>query len=140
MPSRTTGIINGTDFTLYNSTTKIGNATSCAVQVARDMRDTSNKDSSGWKAVLPGQGNWSVSVEGLISLDGTTNYIYLLNLLINKTAVTAIFKTANSADYYLTGSGYVTSVSATSPNEANATFSVNIQGTGALTVVDGSTP
>lgn len=136
--SRTSGVLNGTDLALYNNTYLIGTSTTCSLSVSADMRDTSNKDSAGWKAVLVGQKSWTVSVEGLVAHSVSYNYAYLFGLWTNKTAVSVVLKSVSNAagDYYWSGSGYITSLSMNAANEQNITYSLSIQGTGALTQTD----
>jgi predicted secreted protein len=101
------------------------------------MRDVSNKDSAGWKAVLPGQKNWTMQGEGLTVFADSYNMKYLMDLIINKTVVSLKMTTPNpSGDYIITGTGYPTSVNMSGANEANSTFSVSFQGTGALLITD----
>ena len=138
MPSRTTNVINGTDLLLYiDATNVIGHSTTCSLTLNADMRDVSNKDSVGWKAVLPGMKNWTCQAEGLTVFADTYNMKYLMSLIINKTVVAIKFTTLNTTgDYSWTGNAYVTSVNVSASNEANSTFSVSFQGTGALTIND----
>jgi len=104
-----------------------------------NTRDTSNKDTSGWETSLPAIRSWTMEVSGLVALDTAYNLAYLLNLIINRTSVSLKFKTANASDYYMQGSGYLTSVSTDAGNEANVTYSGSFKGTGALSI-QGSTP
>ena len=137
----TSGVINGTDLLVYiDSTHTIGYSTTCSLQLNCDMRDVSNKDSAGWKAVLPGQRNWTVSCEALAVMEKTTggattyNLKYLMDCIVNKTAISLKFCTANTGDIVFSGSAYVTACSISAPNEANSTMSISFQGTGALGV------
>lgn len=139
--ARTVGPISGTNLLLIVASNAVATSTNCSCVLNTDMRDISNKDSAGWKSVLPGMRNWTLSTEGLISFDQTYNYTYFMNLQINKTRVAVKFQSTNTAgDIYFSGYAYVTSVSASAQNEANATFTVSMVGDGALTAVDPLTP
>lgn len=143
MPAaRSTTILNGTDLLLYvDSTHVIASSTTCGITVNRDMRDISNKDSAGWKAVLPGQGNWTASCEALMFANSSYNYAYLMGAIIAKTSFSLKFQTTNAAgDVYYSGSAYLTSVSITAQNEQNGTLTANFQGTGALAITDPLSP
>jgi len=135
----TADVINGTDLLLYDNTHPFAGSTTCSMQVSNDMRDTTNKDSAGWKTVLPGGRSWTISCEGLVSFDQTYNYVYLLNFIINKTRIALKFKTSNASDTYFSGYAYLTSISMDAGNNANTTFSAQFQGDGALTIT-GATP
>lgn len=135
--ARTVGVINGTMLLIYSGNNPIALSTTCGLVLNTDMRDTSNKDTSGWKTVLPGMKNWTITCEGLIAYDTSYNYVYLMGLQIAKTSLSVSFKSTNtSGDYYWSGTAYITSINATGQNEGNATFSVTLQGSGALTVTD----
>lgn len=140
MPSRTNTILNGTDLGVYTgaSPSLIGASTTCSLQLTRDTRDVSNKDSGGWKAVKTGQKSWSISTEGLYNPSGTNGYIALYNAWTAGTELTLTLKSAGNptGDYYWSGSAVITSLQMNAPNEGNATFSVTFQGTGALTMTD----
>lgn len=137
----TAGIINGTDLCIYVGSTpvKIAYSQTAKLSLNMDMRDTTNKDTSGWKTVLPGLQSWTMETNGLVALDTAYNLAYLMNLVLNKTSVAVKFKTANASDFYFSGTAYLTSVSVESSNQANVTYSVSFVGTGALALT-GSTP
>jgi len=130
----TAGVINGTDLLVYiDATHPIGYSTTCSLALNADMRDVSNKDSAGWKAVLPGQKNWTVSCEALVVMaTGSYNLKYMMDCIVNKTAISLLFKTANTGDVIFSGNAYVTSCNISAANEANTTMSISFQGTGAL--------
>jgi predicted secreted protein len=134
--SPTAGVVNGTDLLVYiDSTHPIGYSTTCSLALNCDMRDVSNKDSAGWKAVLPGMKNWTVSCEALVIMTGSTyNLKYMMDCIVNKTAISLKFATINGSDVVFSGSSYVTSCNVSAANEANTTLSISFQGTGALTV------
>lgn len=135
----TAGIINGTDLCIYDTTNKIAYSQSCKLALQMDVRDTTNKDTSGWKTVLPGLQSWTMETSGLVTFDTTYNYGYLMALVLNKTLVTLRFKTANAGDFYYQGTGYLQNVSIDSPNQQNVTFACSFVGTAALALV-GSIP
>jgi len=135
----TVGIINGTDLVIYDTTNKIAYSQSCKLSLQLDLRDTTTKDSSGWKTVLPGLQSWTMETSGLVSFTSTYNHGYLMDLVLSKTLVTLRFKTANVGDYYYTGTGYLQNVSVDSPNQANVSYSASFVGTGELALV-GSIP
>ena len=135
--ARTNTIINGTDLGVYigGSPTLIGLATTCTLSMNTDMRDTSNKGSAGFKAVLPGQKNWTVTTEGLYNPSTTNSYITLQAAWFANTALSLRWYNSNQ-DYYWSGTAYISALSQNAPNEGNVTWSVTFQGSGALSVTD----
>ena len=138
MGAKTPGVINGTDFLVYiDATHPIGLSTDCSITINRATRDTSNKDSGGWKTVLPGQREWTISCNALMAFDKTYNLTYLNALMIAGTVINIRFQTGNTAgDSYFTGTAYITSVNLSAANQSNATFSISFQGSGALSMTD----
>lgn len=128
----TTGIINGTDLLVYVGTTAIASATSHTLNIGNDMRDTSNKSSAGWKEQLAGQRNWTIDGEGLFSFDAAYGFTQLFTLMTNRTKVTVKFA-GPSGDKKWSGDAFLSSLSASAPNEDNTTYSFTFEGTGALT-------
>ncbi len=137
----TSGIINGTEFGVYDGSTLIAYSTSGSVSINHSLRDISNKDSSGWKEQLEGQRDWEVSCEGMVAfltaaggaVGGKTMDEMFTSYLATRTELTVMFSTEVSGDYKYSGSAWLTSMSMDSPNEDNTTYSLSFSGTGALT-------
>jgi predicted secreted protein len=131
----TTGILNGTNLLVYCDGTAIAHCTTCSLSKSADMMDISTKASLGWKKVKPGQKSWSVEVSGMVALDASYNFEYLMDLIINQTKVALKFKSSNniSGDTYFTGDAYLASVSTDAPNQAVMTYSASFTGTAVLT-------
>ena len=138
MAARTPGVLNGTDLLVYiDSTHPIGLSTDCSITINRATRDTSNKDSGGWKTVLPGQREWTVSCNALVAFDNTYNLTYLTALMIAGTVINLKFQTGNTAgDPSFSGTALITSVNASAANQSNTTFSISFQGSGPLALTD----
>ena len=137
----TNGVINGTNFAVYAAGTKVAYATSASISMNHSLRDTSTKDSSGWRDQMEGQRDWEVSVEGmLIFVDSsggaiaglTMNELYT-NYIATRAEFELKFSTEVSGDVKWTGQAWMTSLSADTPNEDSSTWAASFSGTGALT-------
>lgn len=136
----TTGVINGTKFGVYAGGTKIGYATSASLSINHNLRDTSTKDSGGWRDQLEGQRDFEVSVEGMVIFatsggaisDLTVDELYS-SYIASRTEFELKFSTEVSGDYKWTGNAFMTSLSMDTPNEDSSTFSASFSGTGPLT-------
>ncbi len=136
----TTGVINGTKFGVYAGGTKIGYATSASLSINHNLRDTSTKDSGGWRDQLEGQRDFEVSVEGMVIFatasgaisDLTVDELYTA-YINTRTEFELKFSTEVSGDYKWTGNAFMTSLSMDTPNEDSSTFSASFSGTGPLT-------
>mgnify|MGYP003147370469 CR=1 FL=1 len=140
----TAGIINGTDFGVYQGTTLVAYATSGSISINHSTRDISSKESLGWKEQMEGQRDWEVSVEGLVAflaagggaVGGKTIDELLDDYMLGSAgrgSLTVMFSTEVTGDFKWSGTAWITSVSIDSPNEDNTTYSVSFSGTGALT-------
>ena len=137
-------IFNGTDLVLTLSSTSGGSefktlhATSCSISMNVDTIDVSTKDSAGFRALIGGQKSFSLSADGLMDFAGVaadTEPDELFTQMMNRTAVTFVFGLASpaSGDYTYSGSGFITSLELSGGMEDAPTYSVSIEGTGALT-------
>jgi len=136
----TDGVINGTKFGVYVAGTKVAYASSASISMNHNLRDTSTKDSGGWRDQLEGQRDWEVSVEGMLiftNLDGTAvtgltaNELYS-SYIYARTQFELKFSTDVTGDIKWTGQAFLTSLSADTPNEDSSTWSGSFSGTGEL--------
>lgn len=137
----TDGVINGTKFGVYVGGTKIAFATSASISINHNLRDTSTKDSGGWREQLEGQRDFEISVEGMLiflNTDGTAitgltiNELYS-SYIATRTVFEIKFSTEITGDIKWSGNALMTSISIDTPNEDSSTVSASFSGTGALT-------
>lgn len=137
----TAGILNGTQVVLYidvsGTPTPIAFATSASLSINMDTRETTNKESSGWRQLLEATKSWSLEGESFHSYDSSNfDFKDLFTKLSSRDAVTIQFSLGASpatGDYYYSGSAYITSLTLDSPLEDSVTFSASFEGTGVLT-------
>lgn len=130
MPS--TGKRNGTDLVLSIEGTVVSYCTSNDFEVTMATRDTSNKSSLGWAEKAEGQKSWTASAEGKFAEDASYGYSDLFALLIARGVVDVVLTTQVSGDKVYTGTAFITTLSQSNPLEDTSTFSVSLEGTGAL--------
>jgi predicted secreted protein len=137
-------ILNGTDIKVYDSSTNIlvAFAQNGTLNVNHSVRDITNKESNGFKEVLEGLRDWSISLDGAYAwtdASGTalTNGAddILNSYIITRAAVTIRFGNTGGAtgDIYYEGSAWLDSFSVSAPTEDTATYNLNFTGTGAIT-------
>jgi predicted secreted protein len=135
-------IFNGTDLVLKVQAAngaadefKLLHSTSCSLSMNMDTIDISTKDSSGFRDLLGGQKSFSLSADGLMDfLDtgSTTDPEELFTEMMARNPVTFTFALATPAGHKYTGSGFITSLEVTGGVEDAPTYSVSIEGTGAI--------
>tara|TARA_R100000664_G_C2759472_1_gene149328 strand:- start:7486 stop:7926 length:441 start_codon:yes stop_codon:yes gene_type:complete len=117
----------------------IGGSTTCTLSVTQDTIDTTNKDSSGNKAFINGARGWTMDAEAFFtqgSSDGETVRFKTLNdAMQNGTRVKVKLSTTTGQTgvVYYDGFGYITSLSVGASVGEWSTYSISVQGDGALT-------
>jgi len=138
----TTGIFNGTSLVLSIDTSGggspvlLGASTSCSVNFTLDTFETTNKDSAHRKSYLPAATGFTMDCEAFYTTDETVAPDNIMTALNARTLVDVEFNEASdtTGDYKYTGKAYITSCSLNAPNEDAATYSISLQGSGALTI------
>jgi predicted secreted protein len=127
-------------FGVYAGGTKIAYATSASISMNHNLRDTSTKDSGGWRDQLEGQRDWEVSVEGMLiftaaggAITGETMDELYTAYIYSRDVFTLTFNTGVTGDIGWSGQAFMTSLSADTPNEDSSTWSASFSGTGVLT-------
>lgn len=119
-------------------------ATSCTFHVAAQLEDSSTKDDTGdWQSQEVTGLSWDCSCDALFSItEDPTAKLYkdLINLMIEKKTVSVEVlltdsenSNRNEVGSVTTGTGYISDLSLNAPNRQNATYSIQITGSGPLT-------
>ena len=120
-------------------------STSAQFHISAQLEDSSTKDSTGdWQEQEVVGLSWDASCDALVTLtdNGTNGELAtdLMSVMINKTPVTLTFdqtagtnnRTGQNATIKRSGSAYISDIQITAQNRQNSTFTVQFQGTGAL--------
>ncbi len=139
----TTGVFNGTSLVVLIGSEVVAHATSCSLSFSVDLPDSTDKESQGWTNHIGGAKSWSLTTDGLATVDPAATASYyttgeLMTAIANRTAVTVKFTTVSgttpvTGDLYWTGSAFIESMDITADMESPVTYSVSFTGTGALT-------
>ena len=138
-------ILNGTELKVYSSgtTNLVAFAQNCTLTVNQSIREITNKESAGFKESLEGLRDFTIDVDGAYAwteasgsalTNGADDVLQTNVLGATRPKIDFIFgDTAATSDVSYAGSGFITSVSLTGGTEDTATYSITIEGTGALT-------
>tara|TARA_R100001163_G_scaffold3329_2_gene4960 strand:+ start:1316 stop:1747 length:432 start_codon:yes stop_codon:yes gene_type:complete len=137
-------ILNGTEIKVYSAgtTNLVAFAQNCTLNVNHSPREITNKESAGFKEILEGLRDFSIDIDGAYAwtdasnsplTNGADDLLASNYLGVNRTAVSFIFGDTSTNDVSYSGSGFITSMSFTGGTEDTATYSLSIEGTGALT-------
>lgn len=142
-------VVKGSDLMLFDGTTQkaFAFATNHSLEISGDVMETSSKDSGKWKSNQVTKLGWTITSDNLYSEE---DYDSLVEKMIARSEFDVIFAIAGNADSDAgmpeggwtpkPNSGYkgkavITSISVSAQDGQNATYSVNLQGTGALTKI-----
>jgi predicted secreted protein len=122
--------LNGTNVILAKGGVVFAASTSCSLEVSSDQVDITNKSSGFRKEYVYGFKSFTISCDGLITLD---NYDYF-DMLTDQENNTQISVTFTIGTKIFSGTCNIESVSVDGPVEGVATYSVSLQGTGDYTL------
>jgi len=135
MPS---GKFNGKDMKVYTVTggvdTLITDTDSSEISFTMTPIPTTTKDSNGWKEVIAGLKEGSISISGMVNFSGTNQVDQLVAALVAGTQLTVKFKTATTGDTTYLWPCFVTSVPLTFGQDEAATFTCELTPTGSPTI------
>tara|TARA_B100000519_G_scaffold188672_1_gene186449 strand:+ start:8982 stop:9422 length:441 start_codon:yes stop_codon:yes gene_type:complete len=143
-------IINGTnmkikidDTATYTGTATVAAATSCTVNITTDMGECTDKSSGDRKEFIGLSTSWTIDAEVFYDELATVNPSTLFARMYGDSTAsqngvaqypTKVDVEFDSGTLEYTGSGFITSFSATGGVEDAGTYSISIQGTGTLAV------
>lgn len=140
-------IIKGDELMLFKGNKSLAYATSHTLSISGNAMSTASKDHGYWDASQIGNISWEVTSENLYTED---DYDALFDAMISKQPIDVVFAKASNYDAngltttggtveaWTAGAGYkgkavITSLEANAPTGENATYSVTLTGSGALT-------
>ena len=123
--------VTGTGGAVKLGTNKIAEISNWSLDLGADDIDITSFDSEGWKEYLAGLREWSGSIEGNFDSTDTTGQKAILNAWLNGTKLSFTFEVSSGVTF--TGDAFV-KPSIEVPVDDKASFSCDIQGTGALTL------
>lgn len=136
----------GGDMMLFLSALPIAFSTAAKLEITCDTREISSKDSGNWKERLAGKldfkaGTDALYTEALVGTSTTTSIDELYALMIARTPITMVFgaatgaagaQTNDAAKKKYTGQVIITAVSMNAPDNETTTYSISLEGSGAL--------
>ena len=107
-------------------------STNCTFSVNVDQKEVTSQTSAWYREYKNDTATWSVTCDGLITLDGY-GYLFLLQQQQDRTTILVKFVIDNGIDglVVISGNCNLTSLQINAPYKDIATYSVSLQGTGA---------
>lgn len=128
----TAGVINGQIMALYVAAQKIATATGGNLSISHSPREASNKDDGAWEAKLEGRLSATVSGSFFFKFDSSYSYSYLFGLMTARTLVAVKWDSGVAGNKFYSFNGYITSLEVDFPDQDNATISITIESSGAV--------
>jgi len=129
-------VINASSFLLLKDTTVIGHSKSTSFNINVDLPESTNKDSGGWKEVIPGVKSGTVSCECLTDYNDTLSFEDLTDMMILKQKAVFYFKDPVNTKLVLRGEGFIQSIDETAEFENATSFNLEINLTGVFSITD----
>jgi len=123
--------VTGTGGAVKLGANKIAEISNWSLDLGADDIEITSFDSNGWKEYLAGLKEWSGSIEGNLKTDDTNGQKAILNAWINGETLEFTFEVSSGVSFQ--GEAFV-KPSIEVPVDDKASFSCDIQGTGALTL------
>lgn len=138
---------------LFIDNKTIALATSCTLNVSRNMDEASSKDDGSWRTVTPGDASWDISTDALFSPDKASDsdkqssFYEAFAAMVEGKELTAVFTLAENANANglpeagwlaastggYTGKCYVNSANISAAKGSAASQSISFTGNGPLT-------
>ena len=118
----------GNDIKVSVGSTLIGGQQNCSINRETETSDTTTKDSGVWAEAEAIGLSWSVDLDGLVVV-GDEGLKALETAWENLQQVDVKYGTSSN---YKSGKAIITSLSSNSANKEKTTYSVSLQGVGAL--------
>ena len=118
----------GNDIKVSVGSTLIGGQQNCSINRETETSDTTTKDSGVWSEAEAIGLSWSVDLDGLVVV-GDEGLKALETAWENLQQVDVKYGTASN---YKSGKAIITNLSSNSANKEKTTYSVSLQGVGAL--------
>ncbi|MHA1210306.1 MAG: phage major tail protein, TP901-1 family [Candidatus Freyarchaeota archaeon] len=127
-------ILRGVDVLFYipgEPDTPIGGQRNATLSISGDSIDTTAKDTGDWRTFLAGLKSWTLSCDGVYA-DADPGILQLENAFFSGDVIDV--KLAKDTEWTATGQAIITSLDYDASLEDVMTLSIELQGTGALTV------
>ncbi len=118
---------------------KLGELTNCSLTRNHEPREVTDKYDAGVRKLAEGNTNWELSGEGNVAYASEPGFVKPNDLeghLGSRTKLDARFTTSVVGDYQYAGQAFVTSFELSAGTGETQTYSITLQGTGALTSSD----
>jgi predicted secreted protein len=123
---------NSTLTKIYIAGVAVANSTNVNLSSTTAMIDITNKDSGGWRELLAGLSEWSMSGDFIVDFADSKGPDDLYTAKEAKTSVTVKYMNNTSGEVYYQGSAFISSLTLNAGTEGEPNGSFELQGTSTL--------
>jgi predicted secreted protein len=128
-------IINGHNLRIKIGGVAVAKATECSLSISGETRDTAHKDigtgtGAGWAGAEYGTKSWEMSGTAYFSFGDS--FEGLFNPFNGSTKVTVEFSDGVTGNKKFTGTGVLTALDISAPNNEESTYNYSIKGDGPI--------
>lgn len=120
----------GVDLLVKIGTDAIAGQRNATLNMNGDTIDKTSKDSEGWKEFDPSYKSWTIDADGLL-VENDAAYDALITAFMAGNTISAEVLMPSGDKY--SGTAIITSFPISGPYQDDVTYSLSLQGTGALT-------
>ena len=126
--------VNGNNALLTHNGTTIACSTSNGFGMTKELLDTTTKCSSSWAEFISGKKSWTLDIEGVYDESLAENFEELFTDFDGTAASTIrmTFTGSTPSGTWYGGTGFITDLSLTAPQDERVTWSATFTGTAAL--------
>ncbi|MCA1025786.1 phage major tail protein, TP901-1 family [Cytobacillus kochii] len=128
---------NGINFTISIDGTKVAGQRGGSLSRSADTIETTSKDGAGWKSFIPSFKEWSVEGDGVVVFSDE-GFALIEQAYVSGDAVEVDVQMNGTKSIY-NGEAIINDFSVEMPYDDLMSYSISLQGTGALTFVNPST-
>lgn len=129
--------INGTTFFLYKNDVAVGHTTGVALTLDVDQVESTNKDSNGFKEILPGVRSGKLSATGFTNYDDSVNFEEIADMVLTRSrAEFFLSQTTGAQGLVFRGEGFISSVEEVAEMESVTSYDIEINISGLFSIID----
>ena len=128
------GLVNGSDLVLYINRHPLGYipvafSTELQLEINGDTIDQTNKDSEGWRDLILGTRNYTISISSLYENFRFTGFMDWFKLIDDRTPVKFKFRLRSGSTVEYQGDAYVVSLNLKGETETGSEYQCFLSGT-----------
>lgn len=133
-------IIKGSQILIYKGSLQFGCSTECSINLQTELKEITSQTSAFWREYKSNFKTWSANVNGLTGTNGYTFAAISQDWINGVTLSISMVFNAGTEYFTFSGNAKIISVELSGNYRQTGNYSVQLQGSGALTITNTITP